>query len=396
MKRTLLIVIIVGLLFAACSRQEELFPPMARGEIISFTFKGSLSVDEIIANAEMVAKVDSFATYGADYYEVTYRTQFQERPINSKALIILPQGATSCPLITYFHGTMIPLSIFNLNKGVPSNFDGKDKNATDIFNITLPWVSAGYAVVMPDYIGYGLTSDEEHPYMYYPEMFVSNVDAIFAAKQFIKEQTLVDTKDVFLTGWSEGGGACLSAQRYIEEQYSDRLNVVASSSLAGPHNMIGFLDNIIQQDINSDLPILIVASWVVYSLNKFSGLQRPTDQIFAYPVYDQNSAFFVPSYKLKDVFNPYFLEKIRTGEDTQLRGIFEECVMHKGWRPKGKVFLHHGEKDNVVYPFNSKDAYEGLTQTGGDITLYLYPDGDHASELGNYSQQTLIDFNTLK
>ena len=62
----------------------------------------------------------------------------------------------------------------------------------------------------------------------------------------------------------------------------------------------------------------------------------------------------------------------------------------------GKVFLHHGDEDDLVPVYNTEDAYNGLTAAGGDIKKYIYPGGTHISELGNFISNTLTEFNLLK
>jgi dienelactone hydrolase len=109
-------------------------------------------------------------------------------------------------------------------------------------NIALGWASAGFAVFVPDYIGFGITSDKEHPYLAYDELFKSNVDGLLAVKQFLSQQDITYDNRLFLAGWSQGAGACLSAHKFIQEQYASEFTVTASSSLAGPYNFRHFID----------------------------------------------------------------------------------------------------------------------------------------------------------
>lgn len=67
-----------------------------------------------------------------------------------------------------------------------------------------------------------------------------------------------------------------------------------------------------------------------------------------------------------------------------------------GWLPAGKVFLHHGDADNVVPYYCSTDTKTGLEAMGGDVTLHTYPGGGHATELGNFIQNTFNDFDPLR
>lgn len=75
---------------------------------------------------------------------------------------------------------------------------------------------------------------------------------------------------------------------------------------------------------------------------------------------------------------------------------FKKNSNHTGWQPAGKVFLHHGDADDVVPYFNSVDTDAGLRAAGGDVKFYTYPGGKHDTELGNFIRNTTMDFNLLK
>ena len=209
-------------------------------------------------------------------------------------------------LIAYFHGTEIPSKLLKMENVTPSQYFGDKKTHRDVRNMGLTWAAAGFAVFLPDYIGFGITSQEDHPYVYYPEMFQSNYDGLLAVKSFLKENGYGYDNRLFLTGWSQGAGASLSAHRYIQENHADAFQIIASSGLAGPYNFHRFaMSALANQEEKVD--ILPILSWGLFALNKYSTLKRPTDQIYAYPVFDQMSALIVPSMIPKDVFNPLFL-----------------------------------------------------------------------------------------
>jgi hypothetical protein len=200
---------------------------------------------------------------------------------------------------------------------------------------------------------------------------------------------------LFITGWSQGGGACLSTHRFIQESYADAFTVAASSGLAGPYHFERFADDLLKNP-DKEADVLPLISWALYAMNKYSGLRRPTDQVFSYPVYDQFAAFFPPSNKPGEIFNGYFLSRINSGADAEFRAVMRNNSFHQGWKPVGNVYLHHGDSDSVVPYYNSVDARDGLTAAGGNVTFYTYPGGDHATELGNFIANTAKDFNTLK
>ena len=397
MKKT---IIVTGIFFLclltiniSCQKEEKQ-ALVQRGTLLDITHNGTLSSSEIIS---CLSEFDgnAVAKYGVNLYSITYGTEYLGKPINTKGLLIVPIGIDTVRLIMYCHGTEIPSELLDVKYATPSLYKGEDNTHREVRNMGLGWASAGYTVFIPDYIGYGLTLGKDHPYLFYPEMFVSNFDGLLAVKSFISQENLIYDNRLFLTGWSQGAGAAISAHRYIQEGYSSSFTVAASSGLAGPYNFERTALETLK-DKDEHVLILPLISWGIYSMNKFSSIKRPTDQIYSYPVFDQMSSVLLPSNKPSGVFNTVFLTKLLDGTDVVFLYELNKNSFHMGWVPTGKVFLHHGDADRVVPYYNSEDAFNMLTAAGGNITLYTYPDGDHDTDLGNYILKTLNDFNSIR
>ena len=388
-------VIVIVLMLASCNKNDDpVTGNYKRGDLITTKEGGSLTKAQVI---DRVTELDAsgFALYDVTYESITYRTQYMGKAIDSRGLIILPKNVSTVHLLLYCHGTELPSERLNVEKITPSLFDGGTSDFGDVRNMGLSWATAGFAVFIPDYIGFGLTLGKDHPYVYYPEMFVSNIDGLLAVKELLQQKGLPYDNRLFLAGWSQGAGAAVSAHKNIQESYAADFTVVASSGLAGPYNFNRFAESFLERK-NEKLDALPIFSWGLYSLNKFSSLQRPTDQLYSYPVYDQFSSILVPSGRPAEVFSEYFLKHWENGSDTAFKNILTTNSFHSGWKPIGKVFLHHGDNDSLVPDYNTTDAFTGLTNAGGDIKKYIYPGGTHTSELGNFISNTLIDFNLLR
>ena len=342
---------------------------------------------------------DSFPTllvkHGVKGYKITYGTIYENKPIYSQALLLIPEGVNTIHLVAYFHGTNVPMKISGSDKKTPSNYDGSSKNWREVRFCGITLAMSGYCVLLPDYIGYGITADKEHPFVYYPELFKANIDALLATKKFFQQQHLSYDNRLFLAGWSQGAGASLSAQKYIEANYTDEFKIVASSNLAGPYNFTRFIEDVFTNS-NKYYRAVGLYTWAGYALNKFSGLNRPSDQIFTFPVYDQVSAFEVITSKPIDLFREYFINNVLNGDDELFRAIILENSFHCGWDPQGLVFLHHGIADDIVPYFNSEDAFRDLNESSSNVYFYSYENATHDSHLDEYIKRTIEDFNKLK
>jgi hypothetical protein len=379
----------------SCAQKEDLVSAANRGDILEAVETGTLTKDQVVSGTTAYSSKD-VAMHDVTFYRITYRTVYMGQPIDTRGLLILPNGVDSVHLLMYCHGTYLPIEALELlTKVTPSEYTGEKDDYAEVHNEGLVFASAGYSVFMPDYIGYGKTVGKDHPYAMYREMFESNIDGLLAVKQFLKTNGFFYNNNLFITGWSQGGGACLSAHRLVQEKYSSDFTVVASSSLAGPHNYAHFVDYVCSKR-SEHINISLLVSWSIYAMNKFYHIRRPADQIWSYPVYDQRSSLVPPSNIPDEIFKHFFISHIIDGTDKSMRDAMNDNSFHANWKPVGKVFLHHAEDDQVVPYFNSEDAYNGLMAQGGDIKLYTYLEGSHSSEQGNFVVNTIKDFNTLR
>lgn len=349
--------------------------------------------------------VDSYIIDYSTVYGLPYSIIRTPDAVRARALILVPKrtDVSELPLAVYFHGTVLPVpeitDIFDM--GTPADFTGAN-GSQDVRHCALPLASAGYCVICPEYTGYGPTSGRDHPFVYYPELWQSAYDSMVAGYKFLTDPKYgikaPVTRNVWLTGWSQGGGMALYAQRELEgnPDYMGMFKVKATSTLAGPFNMTRFLTDMLK---NKDKVYLLMAlyGWAGYAINMFAPeLQRPMDQIFRPCIYDQTDAFVQFGNTPADLFQEFFISNILNGSDTMFLEVLEKDSTYKLWTPGAPVFMHHGLADNVVPYFNSEDAYKGLRLNSPDVHLNLYIDKDHTNFVPSYISKTIEQFSALQ
>ena len=78
----------------------------------------------------------------------------------------------------------------------------------------------GYALVIADYIGYGVTIDRIHPYLHVASTARSVVDFALAAKPYLEKTGHKPLSDeVILVGYSQGGSITLGVMDLIQREY---------------------------------------------------------------------------------------------------------------------------------------------------------------------------------
>ena len=233
----------VVLLLAAtgCDKEKPLEATGARGDVLKVEELKTLTLAEVKQHTgDTLDKENQFLHYGIKCYRLTYTTIYENEPIATTALLLLPNNDTvKRRLCVYLHGTNIPVEPVSAAQKMPSNYFKNNQKGGEVAVCAIPLASNGFSVVMPDYIGYGDTKDKEHPFVYYPELHFANIDGLRA---MCRQLQLKGKQDVYIGGYSQGGGAALSLHYYIQTDYSGEFNVLSSSCLSGPYNYVGQIE----------------------------------------------------------------------------------------------------------------------------------------------------------
>lgn len=94
------------------------------------------------------------------------------------------------------------------------------------------FVMKDYAVIMPDYVGYGLSRDEVHPYLHWRNAAQTSVDLLNCMPALLDHLGYTYPTDVVITGYSQGAAVALGVARMIEEN-NDSINWTIRKLYAG-------------------------------------------------------------------------------------------------------------------------------------------------------------------
>ena len=171
--------------------------------------------------------------YAVQAHRLTYLTQdAQGREILASALIALPMkpANSSSPVLSYQHGTITQQA------QAPSNLP-------DLASPEVVLASQGYIVLAADYVGYGASKTAAHPYLLAAPSAAAVIDLLTAAKYWRQTQRILDNKQIFLAGYSEGAYVTLATQKALEAGTSVHLSeIVSVAAGAGPYNVGRTLD----------------------------------------------------------------------------------------------------------------------------------------------------------
>ncbi len=377
-----------------------------RGQLLSTEFVASISKGKINAyfpeRKKMKGNIDAVPKYDIDLYKITYGSVYQGQLVELSGLVVVPQKDGKLTQLQYHHGTLYPYPAKDGwgSLDVPSLYQGdspKTHKASYETRLNGNYLgSYGYLVSLPDYAGYGVSENLQHPYGINPELAKQSVDMILATKAFAKQQNLPLYDGMFLSGWSEGGAVSVATQKLIESQYTDKIQVSANAPMSG---LLNSADNFkqmlvgaphIEADLGEGMDFL---AWTYYAYNQFS--QKPIDfnNIFTFSVKNDRDVLQKrPSNKPSEV-----LKKL---DKTSLQYLTKQAELNNlstGWAPVAPLFIHHGTADTTV-PFqnNAKVALKNYQNNGGNAFLIKHEGHTHESLGLLYLNNMLAEFEKIQ
>ena len=347
------------LILFSCSIQEE----NTRIHIDTYTKLFSITKDNIleIVQASEFENLEGYLKHDISLYTITYNTTYNGKKIKASGLVAFPDTDNGMPILNFNHGTT------SLHADAPT----EDLIQYSFFANA---ASAGYIFVIPDYLGFGISDDIVHPYYRSDITGQTVVDMIRATKELAEIEGYNFNGDIFLSGYSEGGFATMSAHYNLENNNYSGLNLVASAPASGGYDISGMLDYFLSKD-TYHVPYYIAYVAIGYktsydwSLPLSSIFNEPYASIIPeyfngkYSGYEINS---VLSDDISELLTSNFINNIYS--DLELKIIvdaFEENSLDQ-WVPKNKMIMYHGTDDITVPYQNSVDTYNNFISLGAD------------------------------
>ena len=126
----------------------------------------------------------------------------------------------------------------------------------------------GYAVIVPDYVGYGLSRDKLHPYLHWRSAAKTAVDLLNCMPELLEYYGYSYPIDVVVTGYSQGGAVALGVTRMLEELDSTWI-VRKLYAGAGPYDPAGTYLYSMERDemgIPAAIPMIVMGLSDAYDM----------------------------------------------------------------------------------------------------------------------------------
>lgn len=365
--------------FTACKKNDDTVFP-AQTNFVSATHVGSFSKTDLQALA-VKSGYGAFTPalqYDVDYYKIVYKTTFKDKQVEVSGLLGIPKNMLKVPsLLSAQHGTMFRFA------DAPSNFP----NTFSGFEL---FASAGFIDIIPDFIGYGVSTSTVHPYYDQASSGLTVVDMIKATKYYLDKQKVTYSPRLFLIGYSEGGYVTMAAQKEIETNAAHKLTVTGAVEGAGGYDLPAFLGVIATSQTYASPSFLTL---LLKGYNNTYNWNRPYTDFFA-PTYAAKIPALLDGSKVKDqidaelttslpaLFSPAFFSSL--ADPTKELVLKQQLVANSfiNWAPKSPTQMYHGTADESVPFATSVTTYTRFQQAGAtNVSFFPYPGGTHGSTL---------------
>ena len=215
-----------------------------------------------------------------------------------------------------------------------------------------------YALIIPDYIGYGVTVDKVHPYLVMDLTARNVLDMYKAVIPFLEKAGCVPQHDdIYLMGYSQGGATTMAVQHLIEHHDED-VKIRRVFAGGGPYDVKATYDRFVETNVASypcAVPIMMQGMVVGNKLNlDMSELMAP----HIYENLDEwvNSKRYTAK-QLNELMGSRVTSDLLTakGMDRTSKEVSElykamtnNSILSYSWTPEAPVYIMHSIDDESV------------------------------------------------
>lgn len=311
-------------------------------------------------------------------------------PVILSGKVMLPKGQKPKRMILVSHYTV------GSNAEAPSN----------CFSLEGVLVKMGYGLIIPDYLGYGVTSNVVHPYLVMDLTARNVVDMYLAVRPWLEAVGMSPEKeDIYLMGYSQGGATTMAVEHLIEMEYSaendpERVLIHRVFAGGGPYDVKATYERFVNTD-TAGYPVAVPL--VLQGMIKGNNLSIETSDLMQEWLYDKMDAWVNSKYYTTAQVNKLIgttithelltLEAMKQTSDNVAelyKAMTVNSIVSYNWQPQASVYIMHSMDDETVPYTNATNAKSKWKN--GNVTYNFGHYGSHVQTCLRfiYSVQSLI------
>lgn len=275
-------------------------------------------------------------------------------PITLSGKVMLPKKGVPKRMILVSHYTVCS------NAEAPSN----------CFSLEGVLVGSGYGLIIPDYLGYGITGNEVHPYLVM-DMTARNVVDMYIAVRPWLEAVGRQPEDISLDlmGYSQGGATTMAVQHLIETEYTkemDYVNLHRVFAGGGPYDVKATYERFVNTD-TAGYPVAVPL--VLQGMIKGNKLNMELSDMMKPRLCDHmddwiNSKKYT-SAQINQLIGTKVTHELLTDEAMMqksekvaelYKAMTQNSIVAQNWVPQASVYIMHSMDDETVPYTNATRA----------------------------------------
>lgn len=316
----------------------------------------SIPINSVVADLFEFNKKGKVIEISGTYKSMDIQTG-EELKLSGK--ILLPKGQKPKRYIVVSHYTI-----------------GSDAEApSNAFPLEGVLCNMGYAMIFPDYIGYGVTSDKVHPYLVLQQTAYDVCMMYRAANLYLKNTAYAPANsDIYLMGYSQGGAVTMATQWMLEEVMGDIMESYLGEKTVirqvfaggGPYDVRATYNSFITTDkVNIPCAVPLVIQGMIVG----TGMDVKMEDILQPWIFEKmddwiNSKKYTVA-QLKEIIGTTRTSDLLTKEGMDpsseavselYKKMTENSILAYDWTPEAPVYMLHSMDDDVVPFVNAAQA----------------------------------------
>lgn len=217
----------------------------------------------------------------------------------------------------------------------------------------------GYALIIPDYEGYGITADRIHPYLMMDLTALQVVDMFFAVRKYMEARGIrPEHDDIYLMGYSQGGATTMAVQRLLETAFMGDVEIRRVFAGGGPYDVKATYERFVTTDVASyPVAVPLVLQGMIYGAK----LNITCEEMMAKRVYENmdewvNSKKYctkkindaIGSYVTHEILSPISMDQNSRQVAELYQAMTDNSIVSYSWTPQAPVYMLHSIDDETV------------------------------------------------
>lgn len=305
--------------------------------------------------------------------------------------VILPKGRKPKRLILVSHYTVCS------NAEAPSN----------CFSLEGMLAPMGYGLIIPDYMGYGVTVNEVHPYLVMDLTARNVLDMYHAVKPWLETVGMSpEQPEIILMGYSQGGANTMAVERLIEtEYYADenpkQVKIHRVFAGGGPYDVKATYEQFVTTDLASypvGVPLVVQGMILGNNLNiKMEDLVKPRicdhldEWVNSKKYTTAQINKFIGTKVTHEILTDEAMDQKSWKVSELQKAMVANSITSFNWMPEAAVYIAHSIDDETVTFQNAANAKARWTSS--NITYNFGHYGGHVMTCLRfiYSVQSLLE-----